>query len=260
MARSKSDEEQNILLTDAENHENLFKSAPSQDLDWKSIAIAALLLLNLGLVAEVAWQTPKQLLNSYSLGRKNGLQSQKIARVPDLPLKPVMFHWNTPYSSMNDTEADVLWDAINTAHGHIAVDHAFAKNNQWTASMSLPDDPDRGLYLLESYHQLHCLKIVRRVFLESLDDKPLSWPVQHARHCFDYFRQFIMCHADNTPLYTQGKHTSGDGQVHMCRDWSALRDYATERSACFRDRLGQESLSEQFGHCDDGTDGLEDTV
>ncbi|EME83135.1 uncharacterized protein MYCFIDRAFT_46958 [Pseudocercospora fijiensis CIRAD86] len=182
------------------------------------------------------------------------------ALVPDLPRKPVIFHWNTPYSSMNDTEGDFLWDAINTAHGHIAVDHAFAKNNHWPASMSLPDDSDKGLYLLESYHQLHCLKIVRRVFLESLEGKPLSWPVQHARHCFDYFRQFIMCHADITPLYTQGKHKSGDGQVHMCRDWSALRDYATEHSACFRDRVGQETLGQQFGHCDDGNDGLEDAV
>lgn len=66
-----------------------------------------------------------------------------------------------------------------------------------------------------------------------------------------------MCHADNTPLYTLGEHTSGDGQVHMCKDWSALRDYATENSACFKDRTGTETLREQFGHCDGGIDGLE---
>jgi hypothetical protein len=69
-----------------------------------------------------------------------------------------------------------------------------------------------------------------------------------------------MCHADNTPLYTLGDHTSGSGQVHMCNDWTALRDYATENSACFKDRVGDETASEQFGHCDDGTDGLEGAV
>lgn len=65
-----------------------------------------------------------------------------------------------------------------------------------------------------------------------------------------------MCHADNTPLYTLGQHTSGDGQWHMCNDWNALREYATDNSACFRDRVGNETLAEQFGKCGDGSDGL----
>jgi hypothetical protein len=123
------------------------------------------------------------------------------------------------------------------------------------------------------------------MLLQSIDNAPLSKPASHALHCFDYFRQvsrlqhhvptfaalefgltqssrsqFIMCHADNTPLYTLGDHTSGSGQVHMCNDWTALRDYATENSACFKDRVGNETTREQFGHCDDGTDGLEGAV
>lgn len=65
-----------------------------------------------------------------------------------------------------------------------------------------------------------------------------------------------MCHADNTPLYTLGQHTSGDGQWHMCNDWGALRDYATGHTACFQDRVGNETLREQFGRCDGGEDGL----
>ena len=42
----------------------------------------------------------------------------------------------------------------------------------------------------------------------------------------------------------------------MCKDWSALKEYATEHSACFRDRVGNETLAEQFGQCGDGSDGL----
>ena len=68
--------------------------------------------------------------------------------------------------------------------------------------------------------------------------------------------QFVVCHADNTPLYTLGQHTAGDGHIHQCRDWNALRDYATENSACFRDRIGLEPLRQQFGHCDGGYDGV----
>ncbi|KAI5360382.1 Putative mycotoxin biosynthesis protein UstYa [Septoria linicola] len=182
--------------------------------------------------------------------------AQVIAQMPELPKRPVQLHWYTAYSSPNDTETDILWNNISTAHGHIAVNHNTATAQDWLPSMPVPGSEDKGLYLLESYHQLHCLKIVRKLFFESQAGIPLSYPVQHVRHCFDAFRQFIMCHADNTPLYTLGKHTSGDGQWHMCNDWNALRDYATERSACFRDRSGKETLREQFGNCDDGLDGL----
>lgn len=77
--------------------------------------------------------------------------------VEPLPLKPVKFHWYTPYSSENDTEANVLWDNINTAHGTLAVDHQWAAEHQWNRSMSIPGDESKGMYLLESYHQLHCL-------------------------------------------------------------------------------------------------------
>lgn len=209
----------------------------------------------------------------------------------------MQFHWNTPYSSPNDTEADPLWDAISPAHGHIAVDHNWAEQHNWRTSMSVPGtNGSKGLYLLESYHQLHCLvsipgqtppraghsltraqKIVRETLLQLARGATPRYPVQHARHCMDYFRQvlplvslvlssshpiyqFVMCHADNTPLYTIGDHTAGDGQTHVCKDWDALRNYATENSACFRDRVAFETLEEQFGHCDDGTDGLSPAI
>ncbi|KAI4652532.1 uncharacterized protein J4E79_008838 [Alternaria viburni] len=52
-----------------------------------------------------------------------------LARVESLPIAYVPFHWNTPWGAPNATEADPLWDSINTAHGHIAVDHEFAAEN-----------------------------------------------------------------------------------------------------------------------------------
>lgn len=81
----------------------------------------------------------------------------RIAEVPTLPKKAVQFHWNTAYSSSDETEAEELWAAINTAHGYIAVEHEWAAQNHWLPSMPVPGDERKGLYLLESYHQLHCL-------------------------------------------------------------------------------------------------------
>lgn len=69
-----------------------------------------------------------------------------------------------------------------------------------------------------------------------------------------------MCHADNTPLYGHGDGMAGNGQMHQCRDWASLRDYATKNTACFRDGVPGMSLADHFGVCDDGTDGLEELV
>jgi hypothetical protein len=53
---------------------------------------------------------------------------------------------------------------------------------------------------------------------------------------------------------------AGNGQMHQCRDWTALRDYATKNTACFRDGKPVMSFEDRFGHCDDGKDGLEELV
>jgi len=52
-----------------------------------------------------------------------------LARVGTLSTAYVAFHWNTPWGAPNATDADSLWDNINTAHGHIAVDRTWAAEN-----------------------------------------------------------------------------------------------------------------------------------
>ena len=37
------------------------------------------------------------------------------------------------------------------------MDREWAKQRQWPESMYLPSDHSKGVYLLEAYHQLHCL-------------------------------------------------------------------------------------------------------
>ena len=68
--------------------------------------------------------------------------------------------------------------------------------------------------------------------------------------------QSVQCNADSTPLYTFGDKTAGDGQLHRCRDWNELRDFATQHTACYRDSVGDIPLGDHFGYCDEGRDGL----
>ena len=66
-----------------------------------------------------------------------------------------------------------------------------------------------------------------------------------------------MCTADNTPLYTFGDNTAGDGQVHACSDWNALSEYAARHSACYLDTVEEVNLVEHFGNCEgEKGDGL----
>lgn len=56
-------------------------------------------------------------------------------------------------------------------------------------------------------------------------------PHQHARHCFDYLRQALMCAADNTiePGNSTVHGVTGIGAVHQCRDYDRLVTWTEER-------------------------------
>ncbi|KAH9882173.1 hypothetical protein J1614_001345 [Plenodomus biglobosus] len=60
-----------------------------------------------------------------------------LAKAEVLPIAYVPFHWKTPWGAPNATWADTLWDNINTAHGHIAVDHTWAAENNVSQAKSL---------------------------------------------------------------------------------------------------------------------------
>ena len=87
--------------------------------------------------------------------------------------------------------------------------------------------------------------------------EPLSHNAGHANHCFDSIRQYVMCTAGDTLLYSWGRNVTGDGQERQCRDWGKLRDWAKEHTACYRDTEKPVSLREHWGHCHEGTDGID---
>ena len=81
------------------------------------------------------------------------------ARTQDLATVWANFHWHTEYSpkDQNHTKSDLLWEQILPSHGFVAIDRQWAEEHQWPVSMYLPSDHGKGVYLLEAYHQLHCL-------------------------------------------------------------------------------------------------------
>ena len=98
-----------------------------------------------------------------SAHRKHILTPQKATAINDFPiLEPLLetqhaFHWWTRYGSQNHTRDTSYWEAITPSHGFIAINHKQAAIKNWPLSISLPSDPSKGVYMLEAYHQLHCL-------------------------------------------------------------------------------------------------------
>jgi hypothetical protein len=217
-----------------------------------------------------------------------------LAKIDVLPVAYVPFHWRTLWGNPNATEADSLWDGMNTAHGHIAVDHEWAAANNVSISPGLQDSilmPPFTVAALNGHTQRtrqrnvsppsipptalprrfpstttrhtpakQLKRVIRTLFLSNYRNTPPRYPMHHALHCFDAIRQHIMCNADNTPLYGHGDGTAGDGQMQRCRSWDALREHATKSTACFRDGEPGMTYEERFGVCDDGTDGLEQAL
>lgn len=73
------------------------------------------------------------------------------------------YGWWSKYSTddhLNITaveEVDQAWDGIVAGHGVVAIDHKWAADQGLPLSMNLPDDHSKGVYILDAYHQIHCL-------------------------------------------------------------------------------------------------------
>jgi len=172
------------------------------------------------------------------------------------------FQWNTNiYSSedpIDDIAVNTAWDQIVPAFGFVAMDHIWAAEHNLPASMSLPSDSSKGVYIIDAYHQIHCLTIIRKTMMELSSGLPLSVPMQHSQHCFDSLLQYIMCgNSGDTLLYTWGRNETGDGQLRRCIDWDSRKKWAHENTACCSDGDHPIPLFEHFNHCEKYDDGIQ---
>lgn len=158
-------------------------------------------------------------------------------------------------SADNETEQNELWKNTNYDRGSIALDDDYAQGMGLPRAQRFPWDSSKGIYLINAYHNLHCVvrsvrlidnctwkaltpiwKTLRTSLVEFRSDSPQSVPWLHLGHCLNVLRDEIMCNADETPRYTgfQPNQKSGLGQVRMCRDWKQLESWAQEHTACWR--------------------------
>jgi hypothetical protein len=57
----------------------------------------------------------------------------------------------------NTTEVDELWNSFDSDRGWVSLPHTWAAKNDISEGLPLPDAPEMGLFILDGYHQMHCL-------------------------------------------------------------------------------------------------------
>ncbi|KAF5873482.1 uncharacterized protein Bfra_004943 [Botrytis fragariae] len=142
----------------------------------------------------------------------------------------------TSNSGANETDQEFLWDETSYDRGQIALADDYAKEMGLPRAQRFPWDQSKGIYLINAYHNIHCVKTIRTSVVEFHNNTPQSSPYLHVIHCLNVLRDEVMCNADDTPRYTgfQEDQKSGLGQVRMCRDWKQLEVWADEHTACWK--------------------------
>ncbi|CAD6445424.1 be127fd3-bebb-4008-95b3-4be681597008 [Sclerotinia trifoliorum] len=168
----------------------------------------------------------------------------------------VVNHGHTEYSDINDTAADYHWDRLDTESGLITLTDDYARSKGLVLGARYPWNHERGVYWLQSSHNLHCLKLIRRSIVDFRHDRPQALTREHINHCLDALRQKTMCDASDQPLSTIEGHYSdtGHGLVMQCRSWDKLLTWSKDvkRESCFRwidEYRTPEWLYERFGFC-----------
>ena len=65
---------------------------------------------------------------------------------------------DTQYSTTpNETHMDFLWESLGNNAGVVALDADFIREKQLPKTYDFPWDSSKGVYILASFHYLHCL-------------------------------------------------------------------------------------------------------
>ncbi|KAI0115747.1 hypothetical protein GGR51DRAFT_361196 [Nemania sp. FL0031] len=140
----------------------------------------------------------------------------------------------------NLTALDKLWDDMNVDTGVIQLPKDIDRLGD---TQTFPWDLSRGLYMLESYHTLHCLKNIYAYIRIRQRGETGGPTAGHVFHCLADIRSSVLCDADDTVLPFRGKQKFATPvPERKCRSWERLEGWAVENSACFARREDDDPL------------------
>jgi len=237
-----------LLENDAtiEDFEDNKPTPKERKFSWVWLAVTISLLLNFALVVERFILKPKP----------ECLERSEFAGLTwDVPIPWVH---NTEYANTNLSEASELWEAIDFDSGFIALPNDYAQSKSLPPAQEFVWDTTKGIYVVNAYHSLHCLKSIHASLTEYSLGRTQSYPLEHVTHCIDSLRREVLCTADDTPRWTSrtADPESGVGQNRQCRDWSKLEEWVAKYNSCYN-RIDEEASKgpeiERYKFCPPGS-------
>ncbi|KAJ5447788.1 hypothetical protein N7445_002609 [Penicillium cf. griseofulvum] len=93
-------------------------------------------------------------------------------------------------------------------------------------------DPDRHIYMVAVFHQLHCLSQARSIIMHLFQDPEYTIreaTYHHTMHCVDIVRQALMCASDSTLIWKEYDiKWPGEGGTRVCRNFDALTEWVID--------------------------------
>ncbi|KAI0473568.1 hypothetical protein GGR56DRAFT_648010 [Xylariaceae sp. FL0804] len=248
------------------------RAAPSPSLVRWKLALLALSTALLGSMCANVFFVYRQYVKPWEL--LDALPTQFVGLRRNVP---TAIRATGDFDSLNRTVQDAAWENVDMEpwNGFLALDDSYATAQGLPHSQRWPWDSSKGVYIMTSSHELHCVRVLRTLVNEDHDGVPepeRTWHYHHLLHCLNVLRESVMCHADDTPLYIGRLHANvneqmpraGTGTVKMCRDWNRLLEWSRARSACYRPvHWNDEDFPEveRYKTCPDGSrpwEGVED--
>ncbi|CAG8958212.1 hypothetical protein HYFRA_00000565 [Hymenoscyphus fraxineus] len=216
------EERENASVPEKRNRSTIFRR-------WLHIVFTISIIANLATLMYL-FHTPKEELNFERSEYEWNYNVSLAGLVRNVPKPWAMFN------VANETEQEKLWDETNYDKGNIALDDDYAKAMGLPRAQRFPWDQSKGIYLINAYHNLHCVKTLRTAIVEFHFNSKQSSDYSHLIHCLNVLRDEIQCDASDTPRYTgyQPNQKSGLGQVRLCRDWRQLEAWALGKTACWK--------------------------
>ncbi|KAJ5721761.1 uncharacterized protein N7483_009695 [Penicillium malachiteum] len=202
--------------------------------------ILALIVVVLSLTLAWGWHCYQELYKNVAGEHVESWKSIAVQKSPYTGLTfdtQIPYSHHTEYTSHNKTHADEMWESLSIDPMVIAPTKEWAKEKGLTGSWAFPWDSNRQIYFVKVFHQLHCLKVMRRTYHQLWAGEEASIPSDHIEHCLDSLRQDLMCKADDTPMPSLKLYNGGgEGQAMQCKDFDKLVAWtqAPERNACYK--------------------------
>ncbi|KAI1436987.1 hypothetical protein GGR50DRAFT_158342 [Xylaria sp. CBS 124048] len=139
---------------------------------------------------------------------------------------------STPFFGPPNATTDAAWGTILNA-GLIKLTPAQADTLSAPTAVN-QDDPTTYVGILEVFHQLHCLNLLRLRAFATDEEKQFADP-GHTEHCFEYIRQSLMCLADVNIAPISFNERKREYAIHwdatrQCRNFEKIHAWARDEA------------------------------